>query len=117
MLITILIVVLMVYNLRASMLISGLLPVAILLVFIAMKLFGVDANIVALSGIAIAIGTMVDLGVILSENILSHLENRTEEQSVDQVVYTATTEVSGAIVTAVLTTIISFIPVFTMTGA
>lgn len=116
-LITILIVVVMVYNLRASMLISGLLPVAILLVFIAMKLFGVDANIVALSGIAIAIGTMVDLGVILSENILSHLENRTENQSVDEVVYTATTEVSGAIITAVLTTIISFIPVFTLTGA
>lgn len=116
-LITILIVVVMVYNLRASLLISGLLPLAILLVFIAMKLFGVDANIVALSGIAIAIGTMVDLGIILSENILSHLENRSEEQSVDEVVYTATTEVSGAIVTAVLTTIISFIPVFTMTGA
>ena len=117
MLITILIVVVMVYNLRASLLISGLLPLAILLVFIAMKLFGVDANIVALSGIAIAIGTMVDLGIILSENILSHLENRSEKQSVDEVVYTATTEVSGAIVTAVLTTIISFIPVFTMTGA
>lgn len=116
-LITILIVVVMVYNLRASLLISGLLPLAILLVFIAMKLFGVDANIVALSGIAIAIGTMVDLGIILSENILSHLENRSEKQSVDEVVYTATTEVSGAIVTAVLTTIISFIPVFTMTGA
>jgi copper/silver efflux system protein len=116
-LITILIVVVMVYNLRASLLISGLLPIAILLVFIAMKLFGVDANIVALSGIAIAIGTMVDLGIILSENILSHLENRSEEQSVDEVVYTATTEVSGAIVTAALTTIISFIPVFTMTGA
>ena len=60
---------------------------------------------------------MVDLGIILSENILSHLENRSEKQSVDEVVYTATTEVSGAIVTAVLTTIISFIPVFTMTGA
>ena len=116
-LITILIVVVMVYNLRASLLISGLLPVAILMVFIAMKLFGVDANIVALSGIAIAIGTMVDLGVILSENILRHLEQRKADQTTDEVVYVATTEVSGAIVTAVLTTIISFIPVFTMTGA
>ena len=55
----------MVFNLRASILISGLLPVAVLMVFIAMKFFGVDANIVALSGIAIAIGTMVDVGVIL----------------------------------------------------
>ena len=40
------------------------------MVFIAMKIFNVDANIVALSGIAIAIGTMVDVGVILSENIV-----------------------------------------------
>ena len=73
-LITVLVIVIMVFNLRASILISGLLPVAVLMVFIAMKLFGVDANIVALSGIAIAIVTMVDVGVILSENIIPHLE-------------------------------------------
>src|SRR5690606_28193888 len=73
-LITILVIIIMVFNLRASILISGLLPVAVLMVFIAMKLFGVDANIVALSGIAIAIGTMVDVGVILSENIIRHLD-------------------------------------------
>jgi Cu(I)/Ag(I) efflux system membrane protein CusA/SilA len=58
-LITILVVIVMVYNLRASLLISSLLPIAVLMVFIAMRYFGVDANIVALSGIAIAIGTMV----------------------------------------------------------
>jgi len=56
-LITILVVIVMVYNLRASLLISSLLPIAVLMVFIAMKYFDVDANIVALSGIAIAIGT------------------------------------------------------------
>jgi len=82
-----------------------------------MKFFGIDANIVALSGIAIAIGTMVDVGVILSENIIRHLDEDDGTQSINTVVYTATTEVSGAIVTAVLTTIISFIPVFTMIGA
>ena len=102
------------------------------MVFIAMKLFGVDANIVALSGIAIAIGTMVDVGVILSENIIRHLDENenvipTEQGTSDEeshkklpintVVYNATAEVSGAIVTAVMTTIISFIPVFTMIGA
>ena len=107
----------MVFNLRASVLISGLLPVAVLMVFIAMKLFGVDANIVALSGIAIAIGTMVDVGVILSENIIRHLDEDDGTQSINTVVYNATAEVSGAIVTAVMTTIISFIPVFTMIGA
>lgn len=121
-LITILVIIVMVFNLRASILISGLLPVAVLMVFISMKLFGVDANIVALSGIAIAIGTMVDVGVILSENIVRHLgENKLlqpgEQLPVNTVVYNATAEVSGAILTAVLTTIISFLPVFTMIGA
>jgi len=123
-LITILVIIIMVFNLRASVLISGLLPVAVLMVFIAMKLFGVDANIVALSGIAIAIGTMVDVGVILSENIIRHLDEESEKRKakseklpINQIVYNATAEVSGAIVTAVMTTIISFIPVFTMIGA
>ena len=120
-LITILVIVVMVFNLRASILISGLLPIAVLMVFISMKLFGVDANIVALSGIAIAIGTMVDVGVILSENIIRHLdenENGTgQELTANRVVFNATSEVSGAILTAVLTTIISFIPVFTLIGA
>ena len=116
-LITILVIMIMVFNLRASVLISGLLPVAVLMVFIAMKLFGVDANIVALSGIAIAIGTMVDVGVILSENIIRHLDENKEKLPINNVVYNATAEVSGAIVTAVMTTIISFIPVFTMIGA
>lgn len=116
-LVTILVIVVMVFNLRASILISGLLPVAVLMVFISMKLFNVDANVVALSGIAIAIGTMVDVGVILSENIIRHLENSKDKTPINTVVYKATSEVSGAILTAVLTTIISFIPVFTMIGA
>ncbi|QAA81635.1 efflux RND transporter permease subunit [Aequorivita sp. H23M31] len=116
-LITILVILLMVFNLRASILISGLLPVAVLMVFIAMKLFNVDANIVALSGIAIAIGTMVDMGIILTENIIRHLDEDDGKHPINEVVYTATEEVSGAILTAVLTTIISFIPVFTMIGA
>ncbi len=116
-LITILVIIIMVFNLRASVLISGLLPVAVLMVFIAMKLFGVDANIVALSGIAIAIGTMVDVGVILSENIIRHLEENKSKLPINTIVYNASAEVSGAILTAVMTTIISFIPVFTLIGA
>ncbi len=123
-LITILVIIIMVFNLRASILISGLLPVAVLMVFIAMKLFNVDANIVALSGIAIAIGTMVDVGVILAENMIRHLEDEKlrlnesgEEYTTNEIIYNATAEVSGAILTAVLTTIISFLPVFTLIGA
>ncbi|WP_290476916.1 efflux RND transporter permease subunit, partial [Leeuwenhoekiella sp. UBA1003] len=123
-LITILVIIVMVFNLRASILISALLPVAVLMVFITMKLFNVDANIVALSGIAIAIGTMVDVGVILAENMIRHLEDeklRFRESGIEyttnEIIYNATAEVSGAILTAVLTTIISFLPVFTMIGA
>lgn len=123
-LITILVIIIMLFNLRASILISGLLPVAVLMVFVTMKLFNVDANIVALSGIAIAIGTMVDVGVILAENMIRHIDDKKlrfrengEEYTTNEIIYNATAEVSGAILTAVLTTIISFVPVFTMIGA
>ncbi|MDY7011806.1 MAG: efflux RND transporter permease subunit, partial [Planctomycetota bacterium] len=63
-LITFIVVIIMVMHLRSSVLIGGMLPLAVLLCFIAMKTFGVDANIVALSGIAIAIGTIVDMGIV-----------------------------------------------------
>ena len=116
-LIVILVVIIMVYNLRASLLISSLLPIAVLMVFIAMRYFNVDANIVALSGIAIAIGTMVDLGVILSENIIKHTKEAPPGQKLITTVYNGSTEVSSAILTAVSTTIVSFIPVFTMQAA
>ena len=116
-LITIVVIILMVMNLRTSVLISGLLPVAVLMCFIAMRYFGVDANIVALSGIAIAIGTMVDMGIILTENMLRHLKEAAKDESKLEVIYRATTEVASAVITAVATTIISFIPVFTMEAA
>ncbi len=115
-LITILVVLLMVYHLRASMLISIILPISVLFTFIAMKGFGVDANIVALSGIAIAIGTMVDLGIILTENVLVHVNREGEKPLIDRI-SEGVSEVSTAIVTAVSTTVVSFIPVFAMENA
>ena len=116
-LITILVVIVMVLNLRASILISSLLPIAVLMVFIAMRYFGIDANIVALSGIAIAIGTMVDLGIVLSENVIKHVDEASPGQKLINTIYNAAAEVSSAIVTAVATTIVSFVPVFTMEAA
>src|SRR5690554_6710577 len=116
-LITILVIIVMIYNLRASLLISSLLPIAVLMVFISMRYAGVDANIVALSGIAIAIGTMVDLGIILSENIVKHIDEAPPGQKLIETVYKGASEVSSAILTAVSTTIVSFIPVFTMQAA
>lgn len=116
-LITLLVVIVMVFNLRASLLISSLLPISVLMVFISMRYFGVDANIVALSGIAIAIGTMVDLGIILSENVIKHIDEAPPEQKLIDTIYKGASEVSSAILTAVSTTIVSFIPVFTMEAA
>ncbi len=116
-LVTVLVVLVMVMHLRSSLLISGLLPLAVLMCFSAMKVFGVDANIVALSGIAIAIGTMVDMGIVVSENILKHLEDAGDDQDSSELVLRATQEVGGAVLTAVATTVVSFLPVFTMEAA
>ncbi len=120
-LISILVVIVLVFNLRASFLISSLLPIGVLITFITMRRFGVDANIVALSGIAIAIGVMVDVGVVFVENIIRHIELPENEgakgKQLLNIVYTATTEVAGAVITALSTTIISFLPVFAMESA
>jgi len=116
-LITVIVVLIMMLHLRSSILISGLLPLAVLMCFIAMKLFGVDANIVALSGIAIAIGTMVDMGIIICENIFRRLDEAGPEENKRHIIFQATSEVGGAVVTAVSTTVVSFLPVFTMTAA
>ncbi len=115
-LVTIIVILISVMHLRSSLLISALLPLAVLMCFIAMKSFHVDANIVALSGIAIAIGTMVDMGIILCENILRHLEEADPNEDRMAVIYRASSEVGSAVLTAVSTTIVSFLPVFTMIG-
>lgn len=116
-LITIIVVILLLINLKISILVAASLPVAVLMCFIAMRYFGVDANIVALSGIAIAIGTMVDMGIVLTENILQRLEERGKEESLMTSVYEASIEVGSAVLTAVSTTVISFLPVFAMEAA
>jgi len=116
-LITIIVVILMLFNLKSSILVSSSLPVAVLMCFIAMKYLGVDANIVALSGIAIAIGTMVDMGIVLAESMLHRIEQAEAEEDLLTSIYEATVEVAGAVITAVATTVISFIPVFTMEAA
>lgn len=116
-LVTVIVILFMLMHLRSSILVAGLLPLAVLMCFVAMKLFKVDADIVALSGIAIAIGTMVDMGVILCENILKRLDESNPEDSPLEVIYRASSEVGSAVVTAVATTVISFLPVFTMEAA
>ena len=120
-LISIIVILVLVLNLRASLLISSLLPVGVLMTFIAMRYFNVDANVVALSGIAIAIGVMVDVGIIFVENTIRHLEMPENKDSKGAkllaVIHQATMEVFPAVTTALLTTVVSFLPVFFMENA
>jgi len=120
-LISIIVILILVLNLQASLIVSGLLPLGVLMTFILMRLFGVEANIVALSGIAIAIGVMVDIGIVDVENILRHLEEPENKgirgKTLLNVIYLATTEVRAAVVTSIATTVVSFLPVFALEAA
>lgn len=125
-LICIIVVLILVLNLRASIVIATMLPLAVLATFIIMRLTGVEANIVALSGIAIAIGVIVDVGVVFMENVVKKLETPTdnlpaavgsddgEARNLENVILSAVSEVSGAIMTGMGTTVVSFLPVFAM---
>jgi len=156
-LITAVIILLFLLHIRSSFIVAICLPAAVLISFIAMHMIGVGSNIMSLAGIAIAIGTMVDMGIIVSENIYQHMAEweaeweakweagreseekgvrsekkgvRSEEKDAPvsglltphsslsraDVVYEATIEVAPAVVTAVATTIVSFLPVFFLTG-
>ena len=106
---------------------------AVLMSFIGMQWFHIDANIMSLAGIAIAIGEVADLGIIISENIYQHLveweASRTaqghaadgtplqpDQRTRTDVIIDATYEVAPAVITGVSTTIVSFLPVFFLTG-
>ena len=129
-LITAVIILLFLLHVRSSFVVAICLPAAVLMSFIGMQVMGVGANIMSLAGIAIAIGTMVDMAIIVSENIYGHLadwELRLEADELEgtveirakartQVIYDAAIEVAPAVFTAVMTTIVSFLPVFFLTG-
>lgn len=118
-LICIIVIIVLVLNLRASVVIASMLPIAVLATFIIMRYTGIAANIVALSGIAIAIGVMVDVGVVFVESIIRYMEMPENKgirkgKAMVNLIYKAVSEVSGAIATAMITTIVSFLPVFAM---
>ncbi len=124
--ITAVIIVLFLLHFRASIVVAVTLPMAVLMAFIGMEWFNVDANIMSLAGIAIAIGEVADLGIIISENIYQRLvewesaetlpeANKTRPSRSD-VIIEATNEVVPAVITGVSTTIVSFLPVFFLTG-
>ncbi len=103
-------------HLRSSLAIVSTLPLSMGISFVAMYLLGIDSNIMSLAGLAIAIGDVADMGLIMTENIYRHVAGNDGSKSYYQCVEDGALEVGTAIVTAVSNTIVSFIPVFALTG-
>ena len=104
---------------RSSFVAIFTLPTAILMAFIVMKMQGINANIMSLSGIAIAIGAMVDAAIIMIENAHKHIEHEVlkpleERRDHWQVILDASKEVGPALFYSLLVITVSFIPVFTL---
>lgn len=120
--ITIVVMILFLLHVRASLVIAITLPMAVLMSYIGMRVFQVDANIMSLAGIAISVGEMVDMAIIVLENIYGALSDWEKAGSPGgrkqriRVIYEAAKEVGPAVMTAVGTTIVSFLPVFFLTG-
>ena len=103
------------FHLRSSLVAIISLPVAILTAFIVMRLQGINANIMSLGGIAIAIGAMIDGAIVMIENMHKHTEKTPlTDENRWQVVTKAATEVGPALFFSLLIITVSFLPVFTL---
>jgi Cu(I)/Ag(I) efflux system membrane protein CusA/SilA len=107
-----LIIIVFLLHLRSAIAPILTLPLSIGVSFIVMERFGVDANIMSLAGLAIAIGDVGDMAIIMTENIYRHVADRKPDKKHWQAVYDGACEVGRPIVTAVANTLVSFIPVF-----
>ena len=104
-------------HLRSSLVVAVTLPIAILMSFLVMRLAGVQANIMSMGGIAIAIGVMIDAAVVMVENLHKHLEREGGEPSGErrwQIVAEASKEVGPALFFSLLVITVSFLPVFAL---
>jgi len=103
-------------QISSSLIVAIILPISILLTFLGMKLIGLQSNIMSMSGIAIAIGVMVDAGIVMTENIMRLLREPHGNQPKITVVSRAAKEVAEPILFAMLIIIVAFVPVFSLTG-
>lgn len=125
---TAIVVVTFLLHVRASLAVAVSLPLGMLFTFLVMHLVGVSANIMSLAGIAIAIGVMVDFGIIMTENITQHLVDLQEKcrregrsmpaspfnPEVTEAVVAAANEVARPLLTSAATTVIGFLPIFAL---
>jgi Cu(I)/Ag(I) efflux system membrane protein CusA/SilA len=126
---TAIVVIAFLLHVRASLAVAISLPMGMLFTFLVMRFAGLSANIMSLAGIAIAIGVMVDFGIIMTENITQHLVDLQEKcrregrpmptspfnVEITETIVTAAHEVARPLLTSAATTVIGFLPIFALT--
>jgi Cu(I)/Ag(I) efflux system membrane protein CusA/SilA len=105
---------------RSVLIVSAPLPVAVLISFILMRVFGITSNIMSLMGIAIAIGVLVDAGIVITENCFRHLEQEGERggppRPLIDTVRDAAQQIGRPIFFSMVIIVLAFFPVFSLTG-
>ncbi|WP_430242675.1 efflux RND transporter permease subunit [Neorhizobium sp. DAR64861/K0K2] len=101
-------------HVRSALVAIIMLPIGILLAFVAMRSLTIGANIMSLGGIAIAIGAMIDAAIVMIENAHKHLERAPPDKSRSEVLIEAATEVGPALFFSLLIITVSFLPIFTL---
>jgi Cu(I)/Ag(I) efflux system membrane protein CusA/SilA len=111
------------WHFRSILIVTLPLPISILISFLLMKEFGITSNIMSLTGIAIAIGVLVDAAIVVTENVIRHCEKAEEEKGSRltpvetwNVTLTACQQVGRPIFFAMAIIILAFVPVFALTG-
>jgi Cu(I)/Ag(I) efflux system membrane protein CusA/SilA len=106
-------------HVRSALVAILMLPVGILIAFIAMRLLGMNSNLMSLGGIAIAIGAMIDAAIVMIENAHKHLERLPDSHSNSdraEAMLAACKEVGPALFFSLLIITVSFLPVFSLEG-
>ncbi len=111
-----LVVLLFMGNLRSSIIVTSAIPIGILIAFILMKSINLSANLMSLGGIAIGIGVMTDAAIVMVENIYRHLAENQGRRSVIDVTLEASKEVAGPLFFSLSIVIVTFFPVFALSG-
>ena len=111
------------WHFRSILIVTLPLPISILISFLLMKEFGITSNIMSLTGIAIAIGVLVDAAIVVTENVIRHCERAEQEKKRPltssetwQVTLEACQQVGRPIFFAMAIIILAFVPVFALTG-
>lgn len=113
-LIVALVCILFLFHVRSALVAIVMLPIGVLIAFIAMRLLGMNSNIMSLGGIAIAIGAMVDAAIVMVENAHKHLERDGASKPRFRILLDACREVGPALFFSLLIITVSFLPVFAL---